>query len=231
MEEKLERKCPFCREPTPATNEEADVKKMKRVEANDPIAICEVGKRCFHDGDYERAFGYLTKAAGLGGVDAHYNLTFLYRDGNGVEKDEKMELHHLEEAAIGGHPAARTSLANYEGRRGRDERAVRHLIIAATLGDDEAIKKLQLIFVRGIVSKDVFSKENFAAALRAYQAAVDATKSPQREEAEKPLPQKPPDRTRSVKESRGGGGKSSKGGKQQKHLEKKMMKKQPSKKL
>ena len=30
----------------------------------------------------------------------------------------------------------------------------------------------------------MISKEDFAAALRAHQAAVDATKSPQREEAE-----------------------------------------------
>ncbi len=34
------------------------------------------------------------------------------------------------------------------------------------------------------VKEGLVSKEEFAAALRAHQAAVDATKSPQREEAE-----------------------------------------------
>jgi len=202
MEEMLERKCPFCRDPTPATNKEADVKKMKRVVANDPVALCEVGKRCYHEGDYESAFEYLTRAAGLGGADAHYNLSILYHDGKGVEKDQRKELHHLEEAAIGGHPQARYSLANYEGRLGRNERAIRHLFIAANLGDDQAMKKLNIVFTHGIVGKDVLSKEDFAAALRAHQAAVNAAKSKQREEAEKSWQQEPLNRVRLVKDSR-----------------------------
>jgi TPR repeat protein len=46
-------------------------------------------------------------------------------EGNGVEKDEKKELHHLEEAAIAGHPVARHNLGCYEGMNGRMERAVK----------------------------------------------------------------------------------------------------------
>ena len=58
---------------------------------------------------------------------------------------------------------------------------MKHWIIAATQGHDFSIKKLMDEFRsgRGIVSKD-----DLAAALRAHQAAVDATKSPQREAAE-----------------------------------------------
>ena len=56
---------------------------------------------------------------------------------------------------------------------------MRHLIIAATQGHDDSIKPLMDEFRSGIVSKD-----DLAAALRAHQAAVDATKSPQREAAE-----------------------------------------------
>lgn len=215
VEEIWERKCPFCREPMPATNEEGDVKKMKRVERNDPVAICEVGKRFYHDGDHVSAFEYLSKAAGLGNPDGHYNLAILYREGNGVEKNDEKYLYHLEEAAIAGQAEARHDLANYEGRNGRKERAVRHLIIAANLGHDMAIKKLQFVYAEGMVGKDVFSKEDFAAALRAYQTAVNEAKSPQREEAEKPWQPKPLDR---IKRG-GGGGKSSKQGKQ---LEKKV---------
>jgi len=59
---------------------------------------------------------------------------------------------------------------------------VKHWIISANLGDDGSIKILMEKFKEGFVSKD-----DLAAALRAHQAAVDATKSPQREEAKKVL--------------------------------------------
>ena len=72
-----------------------------------------------HEGNHDRTFEYLTKAAGLGHADAHFHLALLYRDGAGVEMDAKKELHHLEEAAIGGHPDARANLWNVEGRRGQ----------------------------------------------------------------------------------------------------------------
>jgi ribosomal protein L9 len=58
------------------------------------------------------------------------------------------------------------------------ERAVKHMIIAANLGSDDSIKALKQGYIHGFISKD-----DFAAALRAHQAAIDATKSPQREEA------------------------------------------------
>ena len=55
------------------------------------------------------------------------------------------------------------------------------LIIAAALGDDESIKMLMKVFKN---KKGLVEKDDLAAALRAQKAAVDATKSPQREEAE-----------------------------------------------
>ena len=118
-------KCPFCRHPRPTSEEEADRNRMKRVEANDPVALREVGKRRGEEGDYKSAFEYWIKAAELGDIAAHYNLSVMYRKGKGVEKDEKKELHHLEEAAIAGHPVARHNLGCYEGMNGRMERAVK----------------------------------------------------------------------------------------------------------
>eukprot|EP00984_Skeletonema_dohrnii_P028893 scaffold19089_cov156-Skeletonema_dohrnii-CCMP3373.AAC.6 len=149
---------------------------MKRVAANDPVAMTRIGKNSYNEGDYGTAFEYFTKAAELGDVEAHYNLSFMYRRGEGVEKDEKKGLYHLVEAAIAGHPDARYDLAVNEGRNGRIDRAVKHFIIAANLGDDNSIQALKGCYKYGDVSK-----EDFAAALRAHQAAVDATKSPQRE--------------------------------------------------
>ena len=63
-------------------------------------------------------------------------------------------------------------------RSGDIKKAVKHYIIAAAQGQDESIKLLMFAFKEGDVSKD-----DLAAALRAHQAAVDATKSLQREAA------------------------------------------------
>ena len=118
----------------------------------------------------------------MGEIDAHYNLSLLYEKGEGVEKGVKKDIYLPEEAAIGGHPDAKYNLGCYEWKNERIDRAVNHLIIAANLGHDKSIKILTRFYKDGLVSK-----EEFAAALRAHQAAVDATKSPQREEAAKSL--------------------------------------------
>ena len=125
-----------------------------------------------------RASEFLTKAAGLGDAAAHFNLSVMYREGKGVEKDAQKEFYHTEEAAIGGHPTARYNLGAFEWNNGRLDRAVKHLIIAAKLGDDDSVEMLKQGYKEGSVSK-----EDFAAALRAHQAAVDATKSSQRDAA------------------------------------------------
>eukprot|EP00984_Skeletonema_dohrnii_P026121 scaffold15418_cov75-Skeletonema_dohrnii-CCMP3373.AAC.3 len=178
IEGKLHPKCPFCRKPTVETYE-GDKQRMKRIEVNDQAAMCAEGVVQYQKGDHNKAFEYYTKAAQLGDVQAHYHLSILYDDGHGVEKDRGREIHHLEEAAIGGHPYARYNLGVHEWINGNNERAVKHWIIAANLGDDDSIKPLIDYFKEGFVSKD-----DLAAALRAHQAAVDATKSPQRDAAE-----------------------------------------------
>jgi len=174
----LEIKCVFCREPAPSTDEEVDKQRMKRIEMNDPAAMCQKGSVQFKKGDYSSAFEYFTKAAVLGEMEAHCRLAGMYYVGQGVEKDRGKQLHHLEEAAIGGDPKARYTLGCHEGYNGSIKRAVRHWIIAAKLGCNRSIKPLMDLFQEGYVSKD-----DLAAALRAHQAAVDATKSPQREAA------------------------------------------------
>jgi TPR repeat protein len=98
--------------------------------------------------------------------------------GKELRRTKKKEVYHLEEAAIGGHPDARYNLACYEVRNGRTDRATKHLIIAAKLGHDLALDKVKEGFAKGFLSK-----EDYEAALRGHQAALDATKSKQREEA------------------------------------------------
>ena len=185
MELRLRRSCPFCREPMLKAKEEGAKQNMrlKRVEANDPVALSHEGGEHHSKGNYTRAFDYYSRAAELGDAQAHCNLAVLYHNGEGVKKNGGKETHHLEEAAIGGHPVARRLLGCKEYLVNRNiERAVKHWIIAATQGEDESIQELMKAFKNGFVGKDVL-----AATLRAHKAAVDATKSPQREAAEKSL--------------------------------------------
>ena len=172
--------CPFCRKPAPKTEEERDKRTLKRVEANDPDALLQQGGLLHQKGDIKRAFGYWSKAAELGGADAHFRLAVLYREGLGVEKDEEKYIHHAEEAAIGRHPKARYELGCHEWNNNSNfERAVKFWIISASQGEDLSIKALMIKFREGFVEKD-----DLAASLRAHKAAVDETKSPQREAAE-----------------------------------------------
>ncbi len=178
-EQGLGQKCAYCREPAAKTDDEWEKRSMKRVKANDPEAICFFARERHLEGDYELAFEYYTKAAGLGDMTAHYQLSGLYHLGQGVEKDLKKELYHMETAAMSGHPYARFNLGNHEHRNGRENRAAKHWVIAAKLGDDDALQNVKNYFHLGYVSKD-----DFDAALRGHQAAVDATKSEQRDAAE-----------------------------------------------
>eukprot|EP00984_Skeletonema_dohrnii_P026835 scaffold16248_cov72-Skeletonema_dohrnii-CCMP3373.AAC.1 len=173
------KRCPFCRHPFPATTAEAEANTMKRIEVNDPAAIRQMGVNCCKKEQFDTAFQYLTKAAELGDIVAHYQLSLMYKNGEVAEKDEKKRVYHLEEAAIGGHPGARYELGTVEVRIGmeRMDRAIKHWMIGANLGDEQSLTVLKLSYPVFVI------KEDFAAALRAYQTAVDGMKSPDREVA------------------------------------------------
>jgi TPR repeat protein len=162
-----------------------DARNSKRVKADDPTAIAEMGKRCRDAGDYEEAVKYFTKAAELGDVNAHHELAafydtgVIYRNrGEGIKKDHKKFMYHLEEACIGGHALARCDLGYVEEIKGNRERSAKHYIIAAKQGDPPALNVVKTYFTSGAVSK-----EDYDSTLREHQAALDAAKSTQREEA------------------------------------------------
>lgn len=178
-EMRLDHSCPFCREAIYKTDEERTKQWMKRIEAKDTIALRQEGTEQNNKGDYIKAIEYWTQAAKLGDAEAHCKLAGLYHFGDVVEKNKGKCMYHLEEAAIGGHPLARYHLGCIEWENGNYERAVKHWIISSTQGDDNSIKELMDSYRRGECSKD-----ELGAALRAHQAAVDATKSPQRDAAE-----------------------------------------------
>ncbi len=175
---KVWRSCPFCR--TTASDEAETSAMMKRVKANDPAALREMGIKIYREGDHDKAFEYYTKAAELGDVESHYWLGYMYAwEGDVVERDEEKAVYHWEKAAIGGHHVARWNLGCVEHENGNMERAVKHLIIAANLGCEDSMKDLWKHYsLRNI------TKEDLEATLRTHKAAIDETKSAQRDAAE-----------------------------------------------
>ncbi len=178
--------CPFCRESMSA-DEESNRRFMERVKANDPAALSQMGGEVYHDGDYDGAFEYFAKSAELGDIHAHYQLGIMYDKGKGVDKDRKRAVHHWEKAAIGGHPIARYDVAVIEEEKGHAQRAVKHYVIAANLGDEESMKTLWDMFK---LDRGYITKEDLEAVLRSHQAAVDEMKSPQRKAADRAVQKK-----------------------------------------
>jgi len=114
--ENLRHKCPFCRDPIPNSEAKAEAKFIQRVEANDPLAIREMGVRQYNDGDHESAFEYFTKAAGLGDVDAHFCLSSMYEKGIRVGKPHPLfARQHDWGSMFGEGMPTLTSLMNEEG--------------------------------------------------------------------------------------------------------------------
>ena len=89
MKEELEPTCPFCRKAIPKTEEANHKQWMKRIEANDPYAMCQIGMLRFMEGDYNGAFEYFTKAAALGDIEAHYQLSFWFIMGKAFRRMRK----------------------------------------------------------------------------------------------------------------------------------------------
>jgi len=180
IEEGLKPTCPFCRLPAPRDDEKTfEVNMKRRAEVDDPAALQWMGVECQQKGDYSGAFEFWTRAAELGESESHYQLSVMYHGGYGVEMDKKKEIHHLEEAAIGGDIVARVDLGVLEQGNGRFERAEKHFTIAANLGCEDAINKLRHLQLRGFMSyKDLNT------VIHTHQAALDAMKSSQREAGE-----------------------------------------------
>ena len=68
------RSCPFCREPVSRGNKKDRKRLMKRVKANDPVAMKEMGVDHYEDGNYDGALEYWTKAAELGDIEARITI-------------------------------------------------------------------------------------------------------------------------------------------------------------
>ncbi len=165
------KKCPFCREPV--VDDEGIIKMMmKRIKANDPAALFEMGtERYYEERGYDGAVEYFAKSIELGDTGAHYHLGVAYDRGDGVDRNEEKAVYHSEKAAIGGHPKARHNLGIHEERNDNIERAVKHFIIAANLGYEKSMKALWTHYSAGNITK-----EDLDATLRTHHAAINERK-------------------------------------------------------
>ena len=176
-------KCPFCRVPTPESEEEMLEMIKKRVEMDDAEAIHKLGC-CYDDGEYgmpqdsAKALELYHRAGELGCAKSYNNIGYAYNHGRGVERDEKKAHHYYELAAIGGEPVARYNLGILEKRAGNMSIALRHFLIAVGLGHSKSLKEIREFYINGNATKDDYAK-----ALRSYQKYIDGIKSPQRDEA------------------------------------------------
>ena len=179
----MKRWCPFCRVPNPKTDKELLKRLKKRLKMNDPYAFLNLG--CFYrDGstslpqDKKKAIELWNRAVELGSVGAHYDLGRAYIYGTeGVDRDLEKALHHWKVAAIRGHEKARYALGLFEENYSM-KIAMKHYMIVAGSGYDEALKEVGKGYKAGLVTKD-----DYASTLRSYQTIRDEMKSDQRTKA------------------------------------------------
>ena len=179
----IEEKCPFCRTPTPDSDEEYNEQLQKRVEAGDAVAMFMLGCN-YRDGDDgfpqddAKALELFVRAGDLGLADGYNDVGRAYQFGNGAEIDEKKANHYRKLAAMKGCVISRYDLGVVEENSGKMNRALKHYMIAVGCGDDDSLKEIQTLYTNGHATKDDYTQ-----ALRAYQAYLVEIKSTQRDAA------------------------------------------------
>ncbi|EJK48074.1 hypothetical protein THAOC_33160, partial [Thalassiosira oceanica] len=101
-----------------------------------------------------------------------------YHGGDGVQQDNARAVEFWTKAAMRGHAGSRYNLGWLEGNKGNHNRAVRHYLISAKMGERDSVENMKRSFMGGFATK-----EQYAEALKGYQDAVEEMKSPQRDEA------------------------------------------------
>jgi TPR repeat protein len=128
--------------------------------------------------DYAKALEHWHRAGELGHAASYHNIGYAYLYGRGVERNEKKAKHYWELAAMGGDETARHNLGILEEREDNHDRALKHYMISVEFGDTDSLKQVKQLCVRGRATKDDYAK-----ALKAYQAYISEIKSDDRDKA------------------------------------------------
>ena len=177
------RLCAYCRTPY-AESDEEDVNKTKKLMERGNANAFYMLASYYAQGilglpqDEVRANELYLKAGELGCADAYYNLGNSYYYGRGVEVDKKKLMHYHERAAMKGHITARHNLGMMEGQAGNNQRAYKHLVIAARAGNKLSLDRVKKGYMHGQVTK-----EEYANTLREYQKSQVEMTSKARDKA------------------------------------------------
>jgi hypothetical protein len=175
--------CAFCRTPLANSDEEIIKRTEKLMNKGNAYAYYQLagyyakGKMGFPR-DWPKANELFLKAGQLGCAAAYNNLGALYAIGQGVEMDKKKAMHYFELAAIGGDVSARYNLGYVEEQAGNPQRAFKHFILAAKVGDEGSLEMVTKGFRGGYVTKDDYERS-----LRAYHEIQTEMKSEERDKA------------------------------------------------
>ena len=175
-------KCPFCR--TPDSRSDEDIGRMnKRVDIGDIEAICIMGIY-YANGmnglsqDYGKALELWHRAGEHGHAASYNNIGNFYCKGAGVTVDKKKAIRYFELAAMRGCTGARYNVGVDEENAGNVNRALKHYMIAAESGHGNSLTAIQELY-----ADKHATKEDYANALRAYQAYRCEIKSNARDTA------------------------------------------------
>jgi len=178
-----EEKCPFCRTPTPSSEDELLKLIQKRIQEEDGDAMNDMGGY-YKNGmyglpqDYAKALELWRRAADLGHAEACSKIGSAYNYGKGVERDKRKALHYWELAAIRGDASSRYDLGVSDANTGNYGRALKHWMIAVGSGDADSLQIIREMVKIGHATKDDYSR-----ALRSYQEYLNEIKSDQRDKA------------------------------------------------
>ena len=153
--------CAFCRTPLPDNDAEKFSLVQARVEKKDPAAINHLGDKYYFGAlelglqkDSQKAVELWTEAADLGSIEALDNLGNAYCDGNGVQEDEAKGIYFYEIAAMQGDVSSRHNIGVIEGQKGNHDRALRHFLISAKMGDKLSVEQIKKSYRFGFATKE-----------------------------------------------------------------------------
>ena len=180
------KKCAFCRQPEGKNH----IKRLKKLmKKKNPEAFIQMAKRYkLGEGMFQsdtKSLQMLIHAAELDSAQAHGMIGQYHEEGLAVEQNMSKALEFYEVAAKQGYFYAHKLLVTFNGRNGNIQKAIEHLKVAASAGDQEAMDSLMI----GYKDK-LLPKEELTQTLRECQASANEMKSTDREN------------TRLVKESR-----------------------------
>jgi len=178
--------CSFCRAPPP--DDEADELKaiMRRFEANDALAIGQLGTAHLLgefglQKDEDNGLALLLRAANLGDSHSSYKLGCIHNAGHfGVTRNKFVAKRYWEKAAERGHIFARGNLAHAEIDNGNLSQAKRHWQIAAAAGSENSMMSLI-----GCFQLHKLRHDDLAICLQSYDKALIEMRSEQRSNYER----------------------------------------------